>query len=316
MPTPELPHGIYPYLVTPVDGQGNVDQTMVERLVTDLVAAGVNGVAPLGSTGEVMYLTAGQRLDIVGTTIRAAAGDVPVVAGVAAFSTYDAVEQAKAYVQLGCDGLVVMRQHGFATPEAGVVEYFASIAQAVPSCPIVLYTNPVLLGSDLSIQSLVELSAIDNIRYVKDATGDTGRILSMVNRLEGQLEVFSASGHIPLFVFTLGGVGWMSGPACAIPQAAAELYSRFRSGDLDGALELQRRMWPINEAFRRYPLGGCIKAALQLRGYEVGDPIPPQRPLDEAARAEIAAGLEAVDRALGGDAAPELSLSRKTARSR
>lgn len=293
-----LPHGIYPYLVSPVARDGRVDEALIERLVGDLIAAKVNGVTPLGSTGEVMYLTPSQRRAIVAATIRAAAGRVPVVPGLAAFSTHDAVEQAIELERMGVDGIVVMRQNAFPTSEEGVIGYFSEVAKAV-SVPIVLYTNPTLLGTDFSIDALIALSAIPNIRYIKDATGDTGRILTLINRLGGRLEVFSASGHIPAFVFLLGGVGWMAGPACVIPKAAAELYRRVKLGDVVSAMALQRPLWAINECFRKYPLAACIKTALQLRGYDVGDPIAPQRPLDGKAREEIAAALEAADQAIG-----------------
>ncbi len=298
-----LPHGIYPYLVSPVDRAGTVDEAAVERLVGDLIAAGVNGVTPLGSTGEIMYLTPGQRRAVVGATLRAAKGRVPVVPGVAAFATTDAVDQAREFVAMGADGLVVMRQNAFPASEEGVIEYFTEVAQAV-DVPIILYTNPTLLGSDFSPEALAALARVPNIRYIKDATGDTGRILTLINRLGDKLEVFSASAHIPAFVFLLGGVGWMAGPACVIPQAAAELYRRVKNGDVDGALALQRPLWGINECFRKYPLAACIKAALQLRGYEVGDPIHPQRALDAKARAEIATALADADRALAAAQVP------------
>jgi 4-hydroxy-tetrahydrodipicolinate synthase len=270
---------------------------VIERLVTDLIAAGVNGVTPLGSTGEIMYLTPPQRRAVVGATLRAAKNRVPVIAGVAAFATTDAVDQAREFAGMGVDGLVVMRQNAFPASEAGVIEYFTEVARAV-EIPIVLYTNPTLLGSDFTTESLVTLSREPNIRYIKDATGDTGRILTLINRLGGKLEVFSASAHIPTFVFLLGGVGWMAGPACVVPQAAAELYRRVQSGDVQGALALQRPLWSINECFRKYPLAACIKAALQLRGYAVGDPIRPQSALGAPAREEIAAALADADRAM------------------
>jgi len=292
-----LPHGIYPYLVSPVDRTGTVDEAVLERLVADLIAAGVNGVTPLGSTGEIMYLTPPQRRAVVAATLRVAKGRVPVVAGVAAFATSDAVEQAREFAALGVDGLVVMRQNAFPASEEGVIEYFTEVAHAV-DVPVVLYTNPALLGSDFSIESLVALSRVPNIRYIKDATGDTGRILTLINRLGGKLEVFSASAHIPTFVFLLGGVGWMAGPACVVPQAAVELYRRVSAGDVQGALALQRPLWSINECFRKYPLAACIKAALQLRGYAVGDPIRPQSALGAAAREEIADALADADRAM------------------
>src|SRR6185295_14435704 len=106
-----LPPGIYPYLVSPINADGSVREETLARLVEDLIKAGVQGLTPLGSTGEVSYLTAPQRQRIVEVTLEATGGRVPVVPGVAAFSTHDAVEQARLYERLGAAGLVVMRQN-------------------------------------------------------------------------------------------------------------------------------------------------------------------------------------------------------------
>ena len=300
----DLPHGIYPYLVSPVSPDGSIREPVLGRLVEDLIAAGVQGVTPLGSTGEVSFLTAPQRRRIVEVTLEAAAGRVPVVPGVAAFSTTDAVAQARLYEQLGANGLVVMRQSAGPVSEEGVQAYFAAAAAAV-GLPIILYTNPAVLGTDLSIQTLDGLTELANVRYIKDATSDTGRILSYSNRYAGRLQVFSASAHIPMFVFMLGGVGWMAGPACVIPDAALRLHRLTASGRFDEALSLQRKTWAVNEVFRKYPLGACIKAALECRGYDVGGPVEPQLPLEAAAVREIRRALEIVDAAMAqpdGDA--------------
>lgn len=297
MSTARLPHGIYPYLVSPIDAAGNVDAPVLSRLVDDLVNAGVDGLTPLGSTGEIIYLNPDQRQRIVEVTLEAAAGRVPVVPGVAAFSIDDGVRQARLWESLGTAGIVVMRQNGFATSEDGALGYFEQVAGAV-SIPVVLYTNPALLGTDFTMAGLRRLSDLPNVRYIKDATGDTGRILSLLNHVGDRLEVFSASAHIPALVFLLGGVGWMAGPACVIPRAARVLRDRVAAGDIASALDLQRKLWPINEAFRKYPLAACIKTALQLRGYAVGDPIAPQLPLGPEARAEIERALAAADAAV------------------
>jgi 4-hydroxy-tetrahydrodipicolinate synthase len=291
-----LPAGIYPYLVSPVGADGTVDVATLQRLVDDLIAAGVHGISPLGSTGEVMYLTFPQRLEIVRAAIAAAGGRVPVVPGVAAFSTADAVSQAQAFAAAGASGLVVMRLHAFPVDDEGVISYFSAVAAAV-DCPIVLYTNPGLLGSDLNFMVLDQLRQVPNIRYIKDASGTTGRLLSIADRFGDDLVIFSASAHIPLLVFELGAAGWMAGPACVVPEAAVELRRRFLAGDRAGAAELQRELWPLNEAFTTYPLGACIKAALTERGYPVGDPIAPQRPLGPDARAQITKAIARADAA-------------------
>lgn len=292
-----LPAGIYPYLVSPIDARGDVAGLVMGRLIEDLIEAGIHGLCPLGSTGEVMYLTFAQRRRIVEETVRFARGQVPVVPGVAAFGLHDAVEQATAFEQAGASGLVLMRQSGFPASEEGVIDYFAAVADAV-RVPIVLYTNPSLLGAELSIDVIVRLSAIPNVKYIKDASGNTGRILSIINHIGEDLGVFSASAHIPLFVFELGGMGWMAGPACVAPRAAVMLFDLFQQGDRNGALELQRELWYLNEAFERYSPARSIKAALHLRGYDVGDPISPQAPLEGTALQEIESALRRADAAL------------------
>jgi 4-hydroxy-tetrahydrodipicolinate synthase len=292
-------HGIFPYLVSPIDeATGGVREAILRDLVEHLIASGVHGLTPLGSTGEFAYLTFAQKREIVRIVVEATRGRVPVVAGVAAFASHDAIAQARAFVELGADGIVAVLQYMFPVTEAGAEGYFRAIAAAVP-CPIVLYSNPGLVGGDLSPALIERLSAVPNIAYVKDASGETGRILSILNRCGERIKVFSASAHIPLIVFELGGVGWMAGPACIMPVECVRLYDLFRAGRQAEALALQRRLWRVNEVFQRHSLAACIKAALTLQGFAVGGPIAPQQPLAPAAIAEIAAALRQLDAPAG-----------------
>jgi len=278
--------GVFPYLVSPIDGAGKVKDGVLARLVDDLVAAGVHGLTPLGSTGEFAYLDRAQRRRVVEVVVEAAAGRVPVVAGVASTTTADAVEQAKAYAQLGVDGLLAVLEAYFPINEDGVVSYFSAIAGATP-LPVVLYTNPQFQRSDLTIPALERLARVDNIRYLKDASSDTGRLLSIMNAVGDRIRIFSASAHIPACVMLIGGLGWMAGPACVVPRQSVRLYDLCRAGRWDEAMTLQRSLWRINRAFAKYNLAACIKGALELQGYDVGDPLPPQAALTEAGRAEV-----------------------------
>jgi len=283
-------HGIFPYLVSPVDRDGRVRTDVLARLVEHLVGHGVHGLSPLGSTGEFPYLTAAQRVEVVRATVEAARGRVPVVPGVAAYSTHDAIEQIRRVLDVGADGVILILQTYFPLAHAAVTSFFENVAAAVP-CPICVYTNPRLLGFDLTPDQIVALSHVPNIRYVKDASGETGRLLTILNRTGGRIAVFSASAHVPLLVFRLGGVGWMAGPACLLPDACVRLYDLAQSGPWEDADRLQRRLWPVNEVFQRHGLAACVKAGLRLQGFDAGDPIPPQRPLSEAAVDEIREAL-------------------------
>jgi 4-hydroxy-tetrahydrodipicolinate synthase len=284
-------HGIFPYVVSPIDAStGRVREAVLRALVEHLIASGVHGLSPLGSTGEIVYLTFEQRCEIVQVVIDAAAGRVPVVPGVSAFATGDAVRQAEALVRLGADGLVVMLQTQFPVSRKGIAQYFRDVAASVP-CPIVVYTNPGLGGADVTPEIVADLTDVPNIRYVKDASGRTGRILAIRNRVGDRIGIFSASAHIPAVVFRLGGVGWMAGPACVIPRQSVALYDLATAGKWDEAFALQAQLWRLNELFEQYSLAACIKTALTLQGFDVGPPLPPQEPLAPAAVAEIRTAL-------------------------
>ncbi|MEQ9888559.1 dihydrodipicolinate synthase family protein [Pectobacterium zantedeschiae] len=286
--------GVFPYLVSPVRPDGQVDKPVLAQLTEHLIQCGVHGVVPLGSTGEFAYLSAAQRLDVVKTVIETTAGRVPVIAGVASTTIQDAVEQTKRYVELGADGILAVLEAYFPLKDEGVEQYFRAIAEAAQGKPVVLYTNPQFQRSDLSLPVIERLSHVSNILYIKDASTNTGRLLSIIERTRGRMEVFSASAHIPACVMLIGGVGWMAGPACIVPKQSIALYEAARAGDWNKAMELQRPLWRINEIFARYSIAGCIKAALQLQGFAVGDPLPPQQPLDEKACKEIADVLASV----------------------
>jgi 4-hydroxy-tetrahydrodipicolinate synthase len=287
-------HGVFPYLVSPVDGSGRVLTDVLGRLANDLIANGVHGLTPLGSTGEFAYLGREQRTAVVRATIEAAAGRVPVVAGVASTATDDAVAQAKSYQRLGADGILAILEAYFPLKDAQVEAYFRAIADAV-GIPVVLYTNPQFQRSDLSLDAIEKLSSHPRIRYIKDASTNTGRLLSIMNRCGPNMSVFSASAHIPACVMLIGGVGWMAGPACLIPRQSVRLYDLCRAGQWVEAMELQRRLWQVNEAFARFNLAACIKAGLEGQGYPVGNPLPPQSSLGAEERRVVAAALAEIE---------------------
>jgi 4-hydroxy-tetrahydrodipicolinate synthase len=158
----------------------------------------------------------------------------------------------------------------------------------------VLYTNPSFQRSDLTLPAIARLAEIDNVRYIKDASTNTGRLLSILNAVGDRIKVFSASAHIPTAVMLIGGVGWMAGPACLVPRQSVALYGRCVAQDWAGAMALQRPLWALNQAFAAYNLAACIKGGLVLQGYAVGDPLPPQAPLSAAGVSAVRQALERV----------------------
>ena len=286
-------HGVFPYLPSPIGKDGRVLTQVLHRLVDHLIEAGVHGLTPLGSTGEFAYLSADQRFAVVEATVRAARGRVPVIAGVAATTTAEAVRLTQGMMARGADGILAILEAYFPIPDAGVEAYFRAIAAATDG-PVVLYTNPQFQRSDLSLPVIRRLSTVPNIVAIKDASTNTGRLLSILNETEGRMAVFAASAHIPAAVMLIGGVGWMAGPACIVPRQSVALYDLCRRGAWDEAMALQRSLWGVNGIFAKYALAACIKGALELQGFPVGAPLPPQSALDEAGRAEVAQVLRSV----------------------
>jgi 4-hydroxy-tetrahydrodipicolinate synthase len=287
-------YGVFPYVVSPVQESGEVKADVLARLCDDLIKAGVHGLTPLGSTGEFAYLTWPQRRRVVEVVVEAAKGRVPVIAGVASTTIADAVFQAREFEHLGCSGILAILEAYFPVTDEGILSYFQGIAKAI-SIPVVLYTNPNFQRSDLSLSVIEQLSHIPNIAYIKDASFNTGRLLSIINRVQGRMKVFAASSHIPTCVMLIGGVGWMAGPACVAPRQSVELYELCRRGDWAAAMERQRPLWNLNQVFAKYNLAACIKGGLQLQGYPVGAPLPPQASLppegvDEVKRVLVAIG--------------------------
>jgi 4-hydroxy-tetrahydrodipicolinate synthase len=287
-------HGVFPYLVSPIDAQGRILTDVLGRLASDLIKAGVHGLTPLGSTGEFAYLTREQRENVVRATIEVADKRAPVIAGVASTSTAEAVAQAKSYQALGADGILAILEAYFPLKDAQIEAYFRAIADSV-DIPVVLYTNPQFQRSDLTLDVIARLSEHPRIQYIKDASTNTGRLLSIMNRAP-RMKIFSASAHIPAAVMLIGGVGWMAGPACIVPRQSVKLYELCRTGKWPEAMVLQRELWRINEAFARFNLAACIKAGLQIQGYAVGDPVPPQAALTAEERKAVEAILADVAR--------------------
>lgn len=285
--------GVFPYLVSPVAADGSVKSDVLARLSRDLIDQGVHGLTPLGSTGEFAYLSAAQRTRVVEVVIAAAAKRVPVVAGVAATSTADAVAQATAYEAMGADGILAILEAYFPLPDDRIEGYFRAIADAV-RLPVVLYTNPNFQRADLSLPVIDRLAHIPNIVAIKDASTNTGRLLSIINQCGDRCHVFAASAHIPAAVMLIGGKGWMAGPACIAARQSVALYDLCRAAKWPEAMALQKKLWALNQAFAKYNLAACIKGGLALQGYDVGDPIAPQPPLSQEGQADVHRALTAI----------------------
>ncbi len=286
--------GIIPYIVTPTTEKGRLSEPVLAELADHLIQKGVHGLAPMCSTGEGPYLDRDTRRQLIKTIVGVSGGRVPLLAGVNCISTKDAVEEASEAEKLGADAILAVLPTYFPVKDEQVVAHFRAVARSV-SCPVTLYTNPHFSRWDFTVSTLRMISEEPNILYLKDASGNMGKLMSIFVALGDRLKIFSATAHVPLFVFMLGGVGWMSGPACLIPELSIRLYELAKDKKWEEALALQKKLWPLNMAFQQYSLSACVKAGLEMQGFAVGNPIPPQSQLDENGRKAVRRILEDIE---------------------
>ena len=289
---PEPFRGTYTVLVTPFTHDGAaVDLPALERLVAFQIEEGVEGLIPLGSTGEFLSVSREERTAIVETTLRAAAGRVPVLIGTGAEDTRDAVSLAREADALGADGVLVIPPFYSVPTEDELYVHYKAIAGAI-GIPVMIYNNPATANVDLTPDILARLSTIEGCRYVKESTLEVTRVRDILQACDGRMEVFA--GVLGYESAWLGAVGWVAVCSNVAPGLSARMFRAAAAGDRATALPLYRRLSPLLPwvGGPRYVSG--TKAALRLIGRDMGPPRTPRLPLPER---DLPA-LEAVLRAL------------------
>jgi 4-hydroxy-tetrahydrodipicolinate synthase len=270
-----------------------VDYATLAAFVDYLVKeGGIHGLIPLGSTGEYYALSPEERRAVLQTTLDAAQGRVPVVAGTNAGSTRDVIHYCRQAEQLGAAGvLLAPPYYSLPTPDE-LFEHFRAVNDAM-GIPIMLYNYPGRTGVDMRPDFIERLAALANVRYVKESTGEIARISELIRRCGDRLGVFCGCDTVALESFVLGAIGWVGGVANVLPQAHVQLYELAAvQRDYAAARELYFRLLPVlslMEGGGKYTQ--FVKAGCGLAGHPVG---PPRRPLGPATTGESAQLSEAI----------------------
>ncbi len=273
--------GCFTVMVTPfVEGGDGIDVPALRRFVDWQISEGVPGLIPLGSTGEFLSIAEEERSQVVETVVGQAAGRVPVLIGTADEWTDKAVRFSREAEQLGADGVMVVPPYYSSPTEDELFEHYRRIAEAI-SIPVMVYNNPNTANVDLSPRFLARLAQVDNIRYVKESSGDISRVREIDRLSGGRMTVFA--GYHACDSIRLGAKGWVSVCGNIVPRLSADIYNlAVRSETMDEARELYHRLTPLLDAISGDLYVSATKAAMRLIGMSVGDPRPPRRPLPEA----------------------------------
>lgn len=291
--------GVLVALLTPFDANGRVDEGALRAHIDSLIAAGIRGFVPAGSTGEVMSLDRDEYERVIRVTVEHVSGRVPVIAGCSANATHHVVRNCHFAQDAGADGLMITHPFYNHPKDDELVEHYADIARAV-ELPIFVYNNPGTTGVDASPELLGRISEFPHIEYVKETSGDSARVTRILECSAGRLAVFSGQDNQVLEQFVCGATGWISGTANVIPTQCVALYeTAVVQGDYAAARLLYREMHPFLTHVETSGRGiQTIKECMEVAGRPLGKVRPPLRALPAADLGEAGRYLDRALRAV------------------
>ena len=276
---------VLPAITTPLTADDRVDHAFLARHLRWQLDAGCAGVIPLGSLGEGATLDFDEKVAILRTLV-AAAGGKPVLPGIAALSTRQAVALAQAAEQAGCRGLMVLPAY---VHKGEMREARAHVEAVLRSTklPCMLYNNPPAYGNDLVPEIVARLSDVKTIVAIKESSGDTRRFVDLVNLTGDRFTLFCGLDDVVLEAIMLGAVGWVSGLSNVFPKESNELFALARAGRFDEAMAIYRWFMPLLHLDARADLVQCIKLCEAMAGRGSERTRPPRLALEGADRRQV-----------------------------
>lgn len=276
--------GSYTVAVTPfTEDGGRICMDSLKRFLDWQLACDVPGIIVLGTTGEFLTVNDVERRAIVSTTVEHVKGRMDVLVGTMNAHTPNAVRYSREAEDLGANGLMIIPPYYYTPTEDEIFAYYRAICEAV-SVPIMLYNNPFTSNVDMSPQLVARLTdAFDNIRYIKEASMDVGRVFDIVEQTQGVMNVFA--GERPVESFLLGALGYVNPFGNYIPYSTSRMWDLLTAGRIDEAKHIQELAETISKAIAEgHPTYGhqCYSKALAAAaGYPVGDVRPPLTRFDQ-----------------------------------
>jgi 4-hydroxy-tetrahydrodipicolinate synthase len=271
--------GVITALVTPFRGDA-VDEEALRRLVDEQIAAGIDGLVPVGTTGESPTVTVEEHIRVIEIVVQAAKKRVPVVAGTGSNSTRETIELSAAARKLGADGLLLVTPYYNRPGQEHLYRHFKAVVEAVP-LPVVLYNVPSRTACDLLPDTVARLAELPQVVGIKEATGSITRAAQILARVGDRFAVLSGDDAVTLPLYALGGKGVISVVSNVAPAAMAGMWDAAAAGDWKKARELYFKMLPLAEGLFVEVNPIPVKAALAMMGRmsdEIRAPLYPLAP--------------------------------------
>ena len=277
--------GVITALVTPLRND-RVDEEALRRLVNEQIASGIDGLVPVGTTGESPTLSNEEHIRVVEVVVREAKKRVPVIAGTGANSTHEAIELTLAAKAVGADGTLQVTPYYNKPTQDGLFRHFKTIAEAT-GLPMVVYNVPGRTGCDLLPDTIARLCDVPLVVGVKEATGNLQRAAQIIARVGDRMTMLSGDDATAMPFYAVGGHGCISVVSNVAPADMAAMWDAAAAGDWKKARELHYKVFPLSEGLFIEANPIPVKAALAMMGKIADEIRAPLYPMTGANREKV-----------------------------
>jgi len=278
--------GVFPAMTTPLHEDESIDHETLAENARRLEGAGVDGVVPVGTTGESATLSHDEHIDVVETVVEAV-DDVPVIAGSGSNNTREALDLSRRSADAGADGLLLISPYYNRPEPEGMEHHFRQVADAV-DLPQIVYNVPSRTGRNIAIETAVTLASHENVVGYKAASGDMNRITEVIERTRDEnFSVLSGDDAMTLPIAATGGTGTITVAGNVEPERTVELVHSALEGDVERAREVHHELGPLFRALFAVSNPIPINEAMEIRGHHSARMRSPLSRLDEDERADL-----------------------------
>lgn len=269
-------------LITPMNEDGSINYTEMERIVNYQIDNGTDAIIVCGTTGEASTMTHEEHIETIKACVDMTKKRVPVIAGTGSNCTETAIYLSKEAQSAGADGILVVSPYYNKATQAGLKKHFTAIAKST-DLPMILYNIQGRTGVNIKPQTMAELSKeVDTIVAVKEASGDISQVAEIIAASEGRLDVYSGNDDQIVPIVALGGKGVISVLSHVAPKDTHDIVAKLMAGDVKGSAELQLKYLPVVKALFSEVNPIPVKAAMNMMGFNVGSLRMPLTEMEDA----------------------------------
>lgn len=278
--------GIIAYPITPFDENEKVDIPLFKHLVERLITSGSHGIAPLGSTGVMPYLSDEEKEEVTEATLQQVKGRIPTLVGVSNLTTEKTIHHAQFAEKAGADAVMIIPMSYWKLTDDEIVAHYDAVASKI-SIPVMAYNNPATSGVDMSPALLKRLLEIPNVTMIKESTGDIQRMHYLRRELGEEVAFYNGSNPLALAAFSAGARGWCTAAPNLIPELNISLYNAVEEGDLEKAKTIFYQQFDLLKFIVNKGLPRAVKSGLNILGENGGNLRSPLKPLHEKETEEL-----------------------------